>query len=337
MKQTERQITVLITGAGGVVAPTLIRHLRFVRGYRVIAVDANPHAYGLTVADKGFVVPMGDSEHFVPVMRSICQEEHVDVAVPMVDEELLPSLGLTSETTQVLLPTLDFVELCLDKFLLFQKLRGVVEIPITKFGRDYESFSKFPAVLKPRTGRGSRGVYRVNDVYDLEFYVKRSDHGKSGLIVQQYIHGDEYTVSVVVGRDGDVQAVVPKRVIYKRGVTHSAVTEKSEPIDELCRVIQSELHADGPFNVQLRVDAETGTPIPFEINPRFSTTTSLTIRSGVDEVGGLIRQLVDPSAPKLNNSWTAGMVLTRYTVDDIGLLSGATHGEIHDYRSIDIL
>ena len=94
-------------------------------------------------------------------------------------------------------------------------------------------------------------------------------------------------MSVVVWRDGIVRAVVPKEIIDKRGITRLAVTRKNDAIDRLCRNIQERLRADGPFNVQLRLDAN-GTPLPFEINPRFSTTVTLTQAAGVDELGSLV-------------------------------------------------
>ena len=69
----------------------------------------------------------------------------------------------------------------------------------------------------------------------------------------------------------------------KRGVTLVGITRIRPAIDALCRRVQDELRADGPFNVQLIVD-HMGVPQIIEINPRYSTTVALTIASGVDEV-----------------------------------------------------
>jgi carbamoyl-phosphate synthase large subunit len=116
-------------------------------------------------------------------------------------------------------------------------------------------------------------------------------------------------VSVVVNQHGDVRAVVPKRVICKKGVTRIAVTEHVDAIDRVCRQVQDKLRANGPFNVQCIL--RDGVPYIFEINPRFSTTCALTIKAGVDEVGGLIDELLG-----LEHEWTDfrdGVTLVRRT------------------------
>jgi carbamoyl-phosphate synthase large subunit len=123
-------------------------------------------------------------------------------------------------------------------------------------------------------------------------------------------------VSVVVWRDGEVQAVVPKEIIVKKGITHLAVSRRNAKIDTLCRTIQHRLRADGPFNVQLRLDEKTGEALPFEINPRFSTTISLTIASGIDELEGLIIQALGGREKYTFGEWKEGVVLLRQTMDE---------------------
>jgi len=134
--------------------------------------------------------------------------------------------------------------------------------------------------------------------------------------VQQYIDGTEYTISVVIWKDGDVQAVVPKEIISKQGITRLAVTRKNPEIDALCRKIQDNLHADGPMNVQLRLDNSTGIPYVFEINPRYSTTVTLTDRAGVEEVYGLLRQASYGGQDYSFGNWEEGVVLIRQTCDE---------------------
>ena len=84
----------------------------------------------------------------------------------------------------------------------------------------------FPIVLKPRTGRGSRGVHVVATPDELETYLATARPGADTTLIQRCKEGTEYTVSVVVWRDGIVRAVVPKEIIDKRGITRLAVTRK---------------------------------------------------------------------------------------------------------------
>lgn len=310
-------ITVLLTGAGGAAVPGLIKHLQSLGGYRVLAADMDGHAAGLYLAEKGFVIPAGDSNEFLPSIRSICLQEKVNVFMPLVDEELLVSLELEGEGVTVLLPRPAFVENCLDKYLLMQKLKlAGISMPDTRLASDDLSKIDYPAIVKPRKGRGSRGIGIIHSQSELAKFFEKTPYQMEDLIVQTYIDGLEFTVSVTVWRDGAVQAVVPKEIICKKGITRLAVTRRNSSIDVLCRAVQNSLQADGPFNVQLVVDKKTQEPFIFEINPRYSTTVSLTIAAGVDEVGALIRQAVGQDGPRVQNEWREGVVLLRHTLDE---------------------
>jgi carbamoyl-phosphate synthase large subunit len=169
-------------------------------------------------------------------------------------------------------------------------------------------------VIKPRTARGSRGFQLLGSDADLRRYLDTSPVPAEGLLLQECIDGPEFTVSVVVWRDAEVQAVVPKEIISKRGITRLAVTRRNAAIDTLCRSIQRALRADGPFNVQLRLRA--GVPLPFEVNPRFSTSISLTMAAGIDELCGLVAQALGGRDGYRFGDWREGVVLVRTTRDE---------------------
>ena len=308
--------TVLLTGAGGAALPGMIDRLRST-GYRVLAADMDQYATGLYLADSGFLIPAGTSPDFFPALRRLCLQEAVDVIVPLVDEELIVVLKLEEDGVIVLLPRHKFVAICLDKFLLMKQLQSAgISAPATRLASNGSDEMSFPLVVKPRTGRGSRGMGSVNSEDELRSFLRVSSYTADELILQEYIKGLEFTVSVVVWRDGEVQAVVPKEIISKRGITRLAVTRRNPKIEEICCKIQEHLRADGPFNVQLRIDQNTGEPIPFEINPRFSTTISLTIAAGIDELGGLIAQAVGGREKYHFGNWKEGVVLLRQTSDE---------------------
>lgn len=275
--------TILVTGAGGAAVTDLIKHLK--NNYRVIAVDCDEHAAGLHFADEGYVVPRGDDYRFVGVMRRICETEKVQVVVPLVDEELIPSFDLGFP---VLLPKKRFVSVCLDKMLS--------TINLNSYFPDNSPRWYNHVVVKPRFGHGSKGVSSF----------VCPDH-----VVQDYIDGDEYTVSVVVSGNNDVRAVVPKRIICKRGMTHQAVTERNAAIDNICRDLVRVYEPCGPFNVQCIVRDDT--PFIFEINPRFSGTTNVTLAAGCDEVGGLIAEMLGEKVEW--GEWQEGVKLVRHYHD----------------------
>ena len=79
-------------------------------------------------------------------------------------------------------------------------------------------------MLKPRSGRGSRGVAVVHDADGFASAVAANPYPLQALIQQEYVDGPEFTVSVTVSGDGTVLGVVPKEIIVKKGITWVAVS-----------------------------------------------------------------------------------------------------------------
>lgn len=300
--------TVLITGAGGAAIAEIIRSLQ-ARGLRVLTADMDKHAPGLFLSDGGYVIPAGKAPSFPAAIRSIIRKEGVGVLVPLVDEELLASADLAGDV-EVILPRREFISTCLDKLALMNELARLgLPCPATRQASEGPGDLRFPLIMKPRTGRGSRGVLALSDPQALTNALAVYGLDAEGMLLQELIDGPEYTISVVVWRDGAVQAVVPKLVHSKIGITKIAESRRDDEIDRVCREIQSRMEAYGPFNVQLRKDSK-GRIYIFEINPRFSTTLSLTSAAGVDEVGILVDQALG-CASAAPCGWREGVVLLR--------------------------
>ncbi|MFD1446459.1 ATP-grasp domain-containing protein [Oceanobacillus profundus] len=306
--------TIFLTGAGGSAIPGLIKQLKQ-KGFNVIAGDMDSFAVGLYLADKGFILPKGSSSEFLPAIKRICRNEKIDAIVPLVDEELLAIIELEKENIPVILPRKNFIAICLDKYKLMKELASYhISVPKTKLASEGCRDLTFPIIAKPRVGRGSRGVKILASENEFDSYIDRQNSPTS-IILQEYIDGKEFTVSTVVWRDSQVQGIVPKEIIQKRGVTKLAVTRRNSTVENVCLDIQEKLRADGPFNVQLRLD-ESGKPFIFEINPRFSTSISLTIASGMDELNLILDRALTNKLKTDPIEWKEGIVLLRQTLDE---------------------
>lgn len=282
---------VLVTAAGGAGSIEIIKAL-CAKGYAVLATDCSTYAAGFVFADRGFVVPPASEAAFRGAITNILRDTRPEFIVPLVDEEIPIFHAMRGEDGvppfRVVAPAEPFCALALDKWLTFQHLRQA-EIPTPgTFLAGNTWGARWPAVLKPRDGRGGRGVAYLASERELHTHLALEGGDPDRFIVQEQVRGPEFTVSAVVGLGGRIFAVVPKEVVSKKGITLVGITRRSPAIDVLCRDIQDKLHADGPFNVQLIVDAVSG-PQVIEINPRYSTTVALTIAAGVDEVDVVIR------------------------------------------------
>lgn len=306
--------TVLLTGAGGPAIAGMISVLR-TWGYRIVAVDMLPFSSGFYLADRAYVVPAGNAPDFLPRLTEICLDEKVNAVISVVDEELPHVLQLEALGIAVIQPRLEFVEFSLDKLRCMRELRAAgLNAPQTWMVNELPMDAPYPLFVKPRVGRGSRGCGKVNSPAELKEFLAASSYRADQLLAQTFASGTEFTVSVIVWRDGEVQAVVPKQVISKVGVTKAAVSRRNAKIEALCKAIQERFSANGPFNVQLVLDEE-GEPWPFEINPRFSTSITLTHAAGADELGGILSQALFGRDSYRVPEWQEGVVLIRHTTD----------------------
>lgn len=282
--------TIFMTGGGGAGTIAAARKLKESGKYRIILGDMDPWAAGLRFADKSYILPAGKEEDFIDRVKDIIVKERVSVFIPLVDEEILKSYALKEKFPDlvILLPDYNFTNMALDKYELISKLKeNAFNYPKTYLASSKEVDLIFPFIVKPRHGRGSRGVMEVNNKEQLRAYREFYKDSGDRTLLQEKLKGKEFTISVVVNKRGDILAVVPKEVIYKRGITITAVTRAHDAIRDLCIEIQKKLRANGPFNVQL-ILCKDGRPVIFEINPRYSTTLALTLAAGVNEIELLV-------------------------------------------------
>jgi len=304
-------MTLFMTGGGGAGTIAATKILRASGNYRVILGDMDKWAAGLRFADKSYILPAGNDERFIDCVRDILRKEHVEVFVPLVDEEILKSYQLRDDFPDliILLPEYEFSKIVLDKWHLIKRLeRSSLPCPKTHLVCESYEDLEYPLIVKPRIGRGSRNVMELKSSDQIEAYKVLCGLPSDRILVQEKIRGKEFTVSVVVNKVGDVLAVVPKEVINKRGITITAITRENSEICSLCVDIQRKLKPNGPFNVQL-VQRDDGVPVVFEINPRYSTTIALTMAAGVNEIEILTENIKSPNGLF---PFKADLVMTRF-------------------------
>jgi carbamoyl-phosphate synthase large subunit len=310
----DKRIRVLMTGAGGAGTIEIIHSLKRHGRYHVAVADAGSHAFGYSIADRAYRIPLGAAEGFAPAFADLIRREQPDFVIPLVDEEIPKVHALVDEhfrgQTRVLGPTLDFSRLALDKWRMGCAMTAAsLSTALSALASDVPDRFPFPAVVKPRSGRGSRGVATVRNRAELSAYLAAAPLPAAEYILQEQLLGREFTTSAIVGLNGELLGVVPKEAVDKRGITQVGVTRSVPAIDELCANIQSRLKANGPFNVQLVLGADN-IPRVFEVNPRYSTTVALTLAAGIDEVDVVMRHALGEKIGPL--TYRADLMMVRY-------------------------
>jgi len=276
-------LRVLVTGAGGPAAIAAMKSLQADPEVELVAADMDPWAAGLYLTPRRTLIPAGAAPDFTDVLLARCRTLGVDVVLPTVDAELQP-LALARETfaaagVALLLAPAAALDVILDKLLLAEHCAGVVQVPRTElFGPSVEPASwTYPVVVKPRRGSGSRGVMIVDSAAGLAA-LDRSP----GLIVQEFLPGEEYSVDVLADAAGHVVASVPRlRARVDSGVSVGGRTVHDPEVEWFGRAVAQATGITYVANVQCRRDQD-GAPALLEVNPRMPGTLGLTIASGVD-------------------------------------------------------
>ncbi|UTX52752.1 ATP-grasp domain-containing protein [Leucobacter aridicollis] len=274
---------VLVTGAGGPAGVAVIRSLLRRPDLEVFAADMDGWASGLYLvpAERRRLVPPGRDDSFVPALAQLVSSDALDLVISTVDVELVAVADRRDELAPAVLaaPSSDTLRVCLDKLALAERCASTGRSPRTvaagpeALAIDWE----FPAFAKPRQGAGSRGIRVVAGREALEALPL-----DEGLIVQDLLPGDEYSVDVIADAAGNVVAAVPRtRARVDSGVAIAGQTVHDSELEETAAAIARAIGLTGVANVQLRRD-RAGRAMLLEVNPRFPGALPLTISAGVD-------------------------------------------------------
>ncbi|MGY1732672.1 ATP-grasp domain-containing protein [Geodermatophilus sp. SYSU D01045] len=312
---------VLVTGAGGPAGVAVVRRL-VALGHRVVGVDADWTAAGAALATVGAVVPRADHVRFVDALVSVATTHGADALIGTVAEEL-PALiagagQLAAAGVATWLPSAESVERCCDKAAFARTLRDAgVPHPATTDTPAGLVRVPGPWVVKPRAGRGSRGVRLL----DARAAVADALAEDAALIAQTRLEGREFTADALVGRDGGLLTVVPRwRDDTRAGISVKGTTFDSPAVTDVVAAALEAVRLTGPANVQGFV-GDDGRATVVEINPRFSGGLPLTLAAGADVVSAHLTGIRDPQAPLPHLWFTPGVRMSRYfaetyTADD---------------------
>ncbi|WP_417277135.1 ATP-grasp domain-containing protein [Castellaniella sp.] len=278
-------IKVLFTGGGGAGNEALYRLLG--DKYSLHFGDADISTIDPIIpAGRRHTLPWASDSDFVERMAEICRQLDIDVLVPGVDEELL-TLAQNEAIfwpTKILLPSEAYIETMLDKLrMVHVLLEKNIPVPLSHSLAEDFSDIEFPCISKPRSGRGSREVSILNTAEDARGHKIKFGASAGRMLIQEKVEGIEYTVQMVSDSLGTLRAIVPVKVDIKRGITIRAETEAEPLVIAACKAVHEAVPARGCYNIQL-IKTPEGDVLPFEINPRVSTTLCLVVAAGIDPI-----------------------------------------------------
>lgn len=322
-QKIRKKIRVLITatGGGGVGRQVLKALLMTKTPYRLIGADIQPLALGLYQADAGYLVPTAKDPKYVKTLREICLKEKVDVLIPCSDPELLTISQNEDKLAEIgvklLINPPEVIQTCIDKWKTFNFLKSnnfdCPETCLIQHESDVAKVDFFPVIIKPAKGSGgSKNVFLAQEKEELTFFARYIRRQGYMPLVQEYAgsHEDEYTVGVLTLDKGEIigsialkrniTSTLSKKIkvkshknsevyVVSTGISQGVVDDFTE-IRKYCESIARKLGARGPVNIQGRKVKDSFKS--FEINPRFSGTTSIRALLNFNEPDILIRYYV---------------------------------------------
>jgi carbamoyl-phosphate synthase large subunit len=313
----------LITAVGGGgVGEQILKALRMAGGYRIVGTDIRSRSAQFALVDEAITLPAARAPEYLEALLSVCAKLGVRAVLPgsEVELRLLSSERHQLEAAGLFLPVnpRSVIDTCLDKvatagFLAAHGFETPRSVRVQAL-EDLGVVDRFPVVLKPASGGGgSRDVYIAQTARELELIGEYILSRETDVMVQEYVGtpDQEYTVGVLHDMDGNfvnsialrrliqgqlhARAQIPNRtnrrelgdsLVISSGVSHGYIDDFPD-VTGPCERIAAALGSRGPLNIQCRL--VDGRVQVFEINPRFSGTTSIRAMVGFNEPDLLLR------------------------------------------------
>lgn len=327
------RINVLVTSVGGfshgssIVKALLVSKLNM----RIYGVDASPKMLMASSLEEKVVVPYASDQSYFKCIKDIILKKSINCMFTGSEQELLywaenKDMLENECNVKVFLNTKDVINLCKNKYNCSKKLEQLgFAVPETVYIDCVEACSainRFPVIIKPNIESGaSKNIFFAQDEDELLFISKYLMKNNVKIIIQQYIpfYNNEYTVgvtsdletgkvynSIVLHKffEGPTRGMDFNSLVISSGITQGSFIEKGF-VNQICERIAKDIHSQGPLNIQVRV--HDNKVYPFEINPRFSGTTSARAYNGYNEPEFYIRKNI------LNDSKSYESLETRKT------------------------
>ena len=277
----------------------------------IIGCDIRADAYGLYLADKGYLVPQRESPDFLERLMEILAQEKCSVIYPLstFDQEYFAAQRnfFEGNNIRVVVSDLRSVETANDKLKLYELCRqaGIrvadyvplhntssLETALQELG-----YPGLPVVFKLSRGTAARGLAVIRQGASIFESIHRSNGPAqmsaeelphtlahmawSGAILCEYLPGDEYSVDVLSWKGEPLMSVVRKRYAASGGLALHAEVVDDPIVRRLAETVVRELNLSYTSNIQIRRNRQD-VPCLMEVNPRIPGTIGLTVQAGVN-------------------------------------------------------
>jgi carbamoyl-phosphate synthase large subunit len=291
----------LVPGAAAPAGINTIKSLRMAKfSGRIIATDSTSLSPGFFMADMSEILPEADGHYYIKRLFEIVEKHNVQVLMPSSgydiypyseNREALANIGATAVVSDR-----EVLEICRDKMLTFKKVSGKYQLPFTTV--DPDKVRSFPVIAKPRFGKGSRDVIKLNNEADLRYVASNFRN----TIFQEFLPGVEYTVDVLSNMEKKPIIAIPRiRIQTKAGISTKGKIVRDADLEINCMDVAREVGIRGPCCIQMKESSE-GQLRLVEINSRLGGGTIFSTLAGANLPAMILDMLqgIEIEPPKIS-------------------------------------
>lgn len=272
---------VLVPGASAPAGINTIKSLKLAnfKG-KILSTDSNKLSAGFYLSDYKEVIPEAENENYMDVLFKIIDKYGIDLLMPSSGYDIFPFSENKEKLVKYgaipIISNRDVLEICRDKILTYNHLNKYFNLPFTT--EEVNKINEFPIIAKPRFGKGSRDVVKINDLKDLDYISCKY----SNMIYQEYLPGEEFTIDVLSDMNSKPLVSVPRIRLQTRGgiSTKGKIILDNELIEESFKIVRF-LNIVGPCCMQVKKDKNNIFKL-VEINPRLGGGTIFTTLAGAN-------------------------------------------------------
>lgn len=332
-----KRIKVLITGIGAPGIGGTIYSLRNNydnRSLELIGTDVNQNVVGKYLTEKNFVIPKAsDKKNYLEALVKLCNKERPDVILPQNTSELETLADnikdFEDKGIKVIVSNVNSIERSNNKFALLElcSVNGLsypeyrlvdnifdLEISLKELG--------WPAkrvIVKPPVSNGMRGFRVIDEHIDSKkaFYSEKPDNSIisfddlkkilgvnfPGLVVSEYLPGDEYSVDILRTKDR-IDVIPRKRTMIRSGITFNGNLEYNTEIINTSIKLSGLLNMEYCFGFQFKMDYNNR-PQLLECNPRVQGTMVMSTIAGANLIYSAVKYALNEPIPEFTIDWNS--------------------------------
>lgn len=263
------------------------------------------HPVGVCGLARVIHAPPFEHDAFDDFILNFVSRESIDIVIPNIDKATVRiaelSVSLADLGAKAICSNFQVCDRMFDKMLADKVFKDL--------GFDVPDSKKFPLLAKPRFGRSSKGIVKLNDKEELEFWRKRND--PTDFLIQEFVKGIEYSIDAYITDNGKILGIVPrKREIISDGEVLVSITENVPEAKDIVQKLTNWEKWLGPITIQIIADGKKSWII--ECNPRFGSGIPLSIEAGLNIPLWILQEKLGLGLPSDMLISKPGLCMTRF-------------------------